>query len=72
MSLFDEEHSDGNEIAPDTGAPDVPQLPVEKIAESSKAKEKAPPTKKKRTGPRPQKTAPAEGETVPAQAAAGG
>ncbi len=70
MILLDEQSSSTNEIAPDAGAPDVPKLPVEKIAEKKTTKDKLVDPKKKRAGgPRSGKDRPTSTQTTSPQKA---
>ena len=64
MMFFSEQST--NEIAPDAGAPDMPNVPVEKLAAKKAPKEKTSDPKKKRSGgPRPAKTSPADAKSPP-------
>lgn len=64
MMLFDEESSSNNEIAPDAGTPEMPNLPVQKIAENTTGKDQATEPKKKRSGgPRSGKERPTGAKT---------
>lgn len=64
MMLFSEQTT--NEIAPDAGAPDMPNVPVEKMAAKKAPKEKTTDPKKKRSGgPRPTKTPTPDAKSSP-------
>jgi HlyD family secretion protein len=65
MMVFNDQEDATNEITPDSGAPDMPNLPVEKLAAKKVTKDKTADPKKKRSGPRPAKSTPADAKTPP-------